>query len=62
MRVWKQAGTAILDADAFGRLYVAPVELRSFEADGGLTNTQNVRMETNAGYAVERVPAALRIL
>ena len=23
MRVWKRAGTAILDADAFGRLYVA---------------------------------------
>jgi hypothetical protein len=35
---------------------------RSFEADGGLTNTQNVRMETNAGYAVERLAAALRIL
>jgi hypothetical protein len=46
---------------AFGRLYVAPAELRSFEADGGLTNKQNVRMETNAGYAVERLPAALRI-
>lgn len=61
-RVWKQAGTAILDADAFGRLYVAPVELRSFEADGGLTNKQNVRMETNATYTVERLPAALRIL
>jgi hypothetical protein len=35
---------------------------RSFEADGGLNNKQNVRMETNAGYAVERLPAALRIL
>jgi hypothetical protein len=31
MRVWKTAGTAILDADSFGMLYVAPVELRSFE-------------------------------
>jgi hypothetical protein len=62
LRVWKQAGTAILDADAFGRLYVAPVELRSFEADGGLSNKQNVRMETNATYTVERLPAALRIL
>ncbi len=38
------------------------VELRSFEADGGLTNEQTVRMETNAGFAVERLPAALRIL
>jgi hypothetical protein len=62
MRVWKTAGTAILDSSAYGRLYVAPIELRSFEADGGLSNKQNVRMETNAGYAVERVPAALRIL
>jgi uncharacterized protein len=62
MRVWKTAGTAILDADAFGRLYVAPVELRSFEQDAGATNRQTVRMETNALYTVERLPAALRIL
>ena len=62
VRVWKQAGTAILDSQAFGRLYVAPVELRSFEQDAGATNRQTLRMETNAGYAVERVPAALRIL
>jgi HK97 family phage prohead protease len=61
IRVWKQAGTAVLDANAYGRLYVAPVELASFEADGGLTNKQNVRMETNAGYTVERIPAARRI-
>ena len=47
---------------AFGRLYVAPFELRSFEADAGVSNTQNVRLESNAGYAVERLPAALRIL
>jgi hypothetical protein len=33
----------------------------SFEADGGLTNKQNVRMEANAGYAVKRIPAARRI-
>jgi hypothetical protein len=51
----------VLDSKAYGRLYVSPVELRSFEADGGLTNKQNVRMETNAGYAVERIPAARRI-
>ncbi len=62
VRVWKNAGTALLDSQAFGRLYVSPVELRSFEADGGLTNQQNVRMETNAGYAVERLAAALKIL
>jgi hypothetical protein len=51
VRVWKNAGTALLDGQAFGRLYVSPVELRSFEADGGLTNQQNVRMERNAGFA-----------
>lgn len=62
LRVWKQAGTAILDSAAFGRLYASPVELRSFEADGGLTNKQNVHMELNAGYAVERNSAGLRIL
>jgi hypothetical protein len=62
LRIWKNAGTAVLDSNAFGRLYVAPVELRSFEADGGLTNKQNVRMETNAGFAVERTDAGLRIL
>jgi HK97 family phage prohead protease len=62
MRVWKTAGTAILDADSFGRLYVAPVELRSFEQDAGATNRQTVRMETNALYTVERLTAALRIL
>jgi phage head maturation protease len=62
VRVWKSAGTALLDADAFGRLYVAPMELRSFEADGGLSNTQNVRLETNAAFTVERVSAGLKIL
>jgi uncharacterized protein len=61
LRVWKQAGTAVLDSDAYGRLYVAPVELRSFEADAGTTNKQNIRLETNAAYAAERLPAAVRI-
>jgi HK97 family phage prohead protease len=62
MRVWKAAGTAVLDADAYGRMYVSPVELRAFEQDAGSTNRQTVRMETNAGYAVERILAALRII
>jgi hypothetical protein len=62
LRVWKQAGTALLDSSSFGRLYTSPVELRAFEADAGATNKQNVRMELNAGYAVERVSAGLRIL
>jgi hypothetical protein len=38
-----------------------PVELRAFEQDAGATNRQTVRMETNAGYTVERIPAARRI-
>jgi len=62
VRVWKQAGTALLDSQAFGHMYIAPFELRLFEADAGTTNKQNVRLETNAGYAVERVSAGLRIL
>jgi hypothetical protein len=62
MRVWKQDGTAILDADSFGRLYAAGVELRAFEQDAGATNRQTFRMETNALYTVERLTAALRII
>jgi Escherichia/Staphylococcus phage prohead protease len=61
LRVWKSSGTAVIDPDAFGRLYVSPVELKSFEADAGLTNKQNVRMETSAAYTVERLPAAVKI-
>jgi HK97 family phage prohead protease len=62
MRIWKQSGTAILDGDAFGRMYASPVELRSFEADGGVSNKTNYRAELNAGYAIERSSAGLRIL
>ena len=61
MRVWKNAGTALLDAESFGRLYVSPVELRSFEQDAGATNRQTFRLETNALYTVERLSAGLRI-
>jgi hypothetical protein len=59
--VWKQAGIAVLDSSANGRMYISPVELRAFEQDAGATNRQTVRMETNAGYTVERIPAARRI-
>jgi uncharacterized protein len=62
LRVWKAAGTAVLDANAFGRFYVAPIELRSFEENAGATNTLTVRAETHAGYAVERPTAGLRVL
>jgi phage head maturation protease len=61
IRVWKTAGTAVLDTNAYGRMYISPVELRAFEQDAGSTNRQTVRMETNAGYTVERIPAARRI-
>ena len=61
LRVWKQAGTAVLDSLAYGRLYVAPIELRSFEQDAGQTNRQTVRMETAAAYTAERTTAARRI-
>jgi HK97 family phage prohead protease len=61
VRVWKTPGTAVLDANAYGQMYIAPMELRSFEADAGTTNKQNVRLETNAGYTAERLTAARRI-
>ena len=38
-----------------------PARAGSFEADAGTMNKLNVRMELNAGYTVERIPAALRI-
>jgi hypothetical protein len=37
------------------------MELRSFQADAGTTNKQKVRLETNASFAVEQTPAAVRI-
>ena len=43
----------VLDSDSFGRLYAAPVELRSFEQDAGATNRQTFRMETAALFTVE---------
>jgi hypothetical protein len=43
-------------------MYASPVELRSFEADAGLSNTANYRMELSAGFAVERAAAATRIV
>jgi hypothetical protein len=56
IRVGKNAGTAVLDANAYGRMYMSPVELRAFEADGGVTNQTNVRMELNAAFGAERLP------
>jgi hypothetical protein len=51
----------VLDSNAYGRLYVAPVELRAFEQDAGQTNRQTVRIETAAAYTAERTTAARRI-
>jgi hypothetical protein len=61
VRVWKTAGTAVLDANAYGRMYISPVELRSFEQDAGASNRTTVRMECAAGYTAERLTAARRI-
>jgi hypothetical protein len=62
VRVGKNSGTAVVDSRSFGKLYASPVELRSFEADAGTTNKVNLRMELNAGFAVERSDAATRIV
>jgi hypothetical protein len=53
--------SAVVDSSAFGKLYASPVTLANFEANNGLSNSRNVRMELNAAFGVERVGAALRI-
>ena len=55
------AAPAILDSSAFGRLYVSPVSLATFEMNNGATNTSLVRLEGHAAFGVERVEAARRI-
>ena len=52
---------AVVDSQAFGRLYASPISLASFEADGGTTNRTNVRMEGHAVFGVERQAASVRI-
>ncbi|MGH2974637.1 MAG: HK97 family phage prohead protease [Solirubrobacterales bacterium] len=52
---------AVVAASSFGKLYASPVSLDRFEADGGLTNRSNVRLELNAAFGVERQDAAVRI-
>jgi hypothetical protein len=42
-------------------MYVSPISLASFEADGGTTNRTNVRMEGHAAFGTERQNAAVRI-
>ena len=62
VRVTKQAGTAVADSQAFGRLYASPLQLQRFEVDAGLTNRSNYRLEGHATFGVERLTAAARIM
>jgi phage head maturation protease len=52
---------AVVDSSAFGRLYASPVSLAKFEQNSGVTNTSVLRLECNAVFGVERIPAAVRI-
>jgi uncharacterized protein len=62
VRISKTASAPIvLDASAFGKLYVGPVSLSRFEEAAGLTNTSLIRLEGNACFGVERLAAARRI-
>ncbi len=53
--------SVVLDATAYGRMYMSPVSLARFENASGTTNTGNVRLELNACCGVERQAAAIRI-
>jgi Escherichia/Staphylococcus phage prohead protease len=52
---------AVVDSQAFGKLYAGPVALASFEENAGKTNSSLVRFEGNAVFGVERQNAAVRI-
>jgi HK97 family phage prohead protease len=52
---------AVVDSQAFGKLYASPISLASFEENAGKTNTTLVRMEGNAAFGTERQNAAVRI-
>jgi hypothetical protein len=62
VRVWKLAGTAVVDANAYGRLYVSPISLSRFEENAGATNTSTVRLEGHAAFGTERTTAAVRVM
>jgi len=55
------AAPIVVDASAFGRLYISPISLASFEENAGKTNTTLVRLEGHAVFGVERQTAAVRI-
>jgi len=52
---------AVVDSQAFGKLYAGSVALASFEENAGKTNSSLVRFEGNAAFGVERQNAAVRI-
>ena len=52
---------AVIDSQAFGRLYASAVSLARFEENAGKTNTSLVRLEGHAVFGVERQNAAVRI-
>lgn len=61
-RISKSApASVVLDSSAFGKLYASPVTLARFEANNGLTNSQNLRLELNAAFGTERQGAAIRL-
>jgi hypothetical protein len=55
------AASVVIDTNAHGKMYVAPISLARFEESAGKTNTSLVRLETNAQYGTERTAAAVRI-
>jgi HK97 family phage prohead protease len=52
---------AVVDSQAFGKLYAGPVSLANFEENAGKINTTLVRLEGSAVFGVERQTAAVRI-
>jgi len=62
VRVSKTAGTAVVDSQAFGKLYVSPISLSRFEENAGATNTSTVRLEGHAAFGIERTSAGARVM
>lgn len=53
--------TSVVDSQAFGKLYVGPVAMATFEENAGKTNSSLVRFEGNGVFGTERQNAAVRI-
>ncbi|MBA3735174.1 MAG: HK97 family phage prohead protease [Actinobacteria bacterium] len=53
--------TAVVDSQAFGKLYVGPVAMATFEENAGKSNSSLVRFEGNGVFGTERQNAAVRI-